>query len=168
MARQVENTRIPDWITKRELEKTAEEDKAKEISRQQFEASKLVQQGGREFWQQLLNRLKINTDALQRLGDELYGSTSPMGDPAGGGEVSCHIQVDRRSVRLGPELSQMNLFYQPGGHRIRRWYQNRPLDDIELRPSQEGVVAVVDESIPMTSEELADSLVQSMAERVRR
>jgi hypothetical protein len=49
MTRQVENTRIPDWIAKRELEKTTEEDKAKEISRQQFEASKLVQQDGRSF-----------------------------------------------------------------------------------------------------------------------
>ena len=96
------STPVPGWIRKRQLEKAADDRKVTEISQKQFDASKLVQEGGREFWQQLLDRLKLNTDALPTLGEELYGSTSPMGDPAGNGEVSCHIQVDRRARKTSP------------------------------------------------------------------
>jgi hypothetical protein len=159
---------VPGWIKERQLEKAADDRKVTEISQKQLDASKLVRERGREYWLRLLDRLKFNTDALPTLGEELYGSTSPMGDPAGKGEVSCHIQVDRRSVTPGPALSHTNLFFQPGGNRIRLWYQDQSMGDLELQPSGEGLVAVVGDGTALTAQELADYLVRRMAERIAR
>jgi hypothetical protein len=68
---------VPGWMKERQLQKAADDRKVTEMSQKQSDASKLVREGGREFWLQLLDRLKFNTDSLPALGEELYGSTSP-------------------------------------------------------------------------------------------
>jgi hypothetical protein len=158
---------LPDWIAERQREKAEQDRKAAEDAERQLVAAKQVQTGSPEFWQHLLDRLAFNVKALPELpDDELVGSVSPMG-AAHSPELSCHIQVNRQSVRRGPELSKMNLWYQPGGDRIRRWYQDRKMDDIDLQPGHNGVVAVIDGKMPMTAERLGDHIVRWMADRVR-
>jgi hypothetical protein len=127
----------------------------------------LIHDKGPEFWQQLVDRIGINVGALKELeldGEEIVGTMSHGND---GAERNCHIQVNRVSVRFGPELSQMNLWYRPGGNRIRRWYQNRDAGDIGLVSQGSEVRAVVDRSGPFTAHRLADSLVEWMAEQVK-
>jgi hypothetical protein len=163
-----EGNPLPDWIVKRQREKTEQDHKAEEMAQRQLEAAKLVQEGGSEFWQHLIDRLAFNVKALTELPEEeLAGSVSPMGGAMHSPELSYHIQVNRQSVRLGPELSKMNLWYQPGGARIRRWYQDRKMEDITLQPGRQGVVAIIDDNMPMTAERLGDHIVSWMADRVR-
>lgn len=161
-----EKENIPDWIKKQKRQKAEEKRQANEISQRQLEAAMLIQQGGPDFWKQLVDRVGVNVRALPELeGEELTGSVSLSA--ASGGELSCFIQVDRRSVRFGPELSHMSLFYRPGESRIRRWYQDREMSDIELVTYHNEVRAVIDGSAPMTAEDLGDQIVEWMAEHVK-
>jgi hypothetical protein len=126
----------------------------------------LIQQGGPDFWKLLVDRVGVNVRALPELeGEELAGSASLSG--ASGGELSCFIQVDRRSVRFGPQLSHMSLFYQSGGSRIRRWYQDQEMEDIALVTHRNEVRAVIDGDAPMTAQQFGDHIVEWMAERVK-
>ncbi|MGD0099269.1 MAG: hypothetical protein ABSC60_02865 [Acidobacteriota bacterium] len=156
----------PKWIQKQKREKAEEKRQADEITQRQLDAAMLIQQKGPDFWQQLVNRLEANVTALPELEDEeLAGSVSPSAPS--GGELSCFIEVDRRSVEFGPELSHMSLLYKSGGSRIRRWYQDREMNDIELVTYHNEVRAVIDGSAPMTAEDLGDQIVEWMAERVK-
>jgi hypothetical protein len=163
MPTELENT--PAWIEKRKREKAEEERLAAEFTQQQLNASMSIQQRGPDFWKQLVDRVEVNVRALPELeGEELAGSVSPG---ASGGELSCFIQVDRRSVKFGPELSHMSFFFRPGESRIRRWYQDRELDDIELVIDRDVVCAVINDSTPMTAQQLADYTVERMAKNVK-
>lgn len=163
MTREPDST--PDWINRHNREKAEEQRRADEDSQRQIEASVMIRQQGPEFWQQLVERLQVNANALTELqGEELFGTVSHSN---GGGERSCHIGVDRRSVKFGPALSRMNLFYNPGDHRIRRWYQDRDIGDIELVLRGNEVRAVGDGVSPKTAQQLAEHLVMWMAERVK-
>jgi hypothetical protein len=161
-----EQNNTPDWIKTHNREKAEEKRQSNEIGQRQLEASLVIKDTGPEFWKQLVDRVGVNVGALPSLeGEELAGSVSVTG--TAGAELSCHIQVDRRSVRLGPELSRMNLFYRPGESRIRRWYQNREMGDIELVKYRNEVRAVIEGANPMTAQELGDRTVEWMAERVK-
>ena len=160
-----EDNPLPDWIAKRRQEKAEQERKDKEDQKKELAAAAQVQTGGPEFWKQLLDRLTLNVNSLPALiGDELVGNASRSTD---GPELSCYIQVNRQSVKHGPALSQMNLWYKPGGYRIRRWYQNREMKDIILQAGSKGVSAVIDGSEPMTAVELGDNIVRNMVFQVR-
>jgi hypothetical protein len=162
-----ESNPLPGWIVREQREKAELDRKAKEDREKQLEAARLVQSEGREFWAQLLGRLELNVKALPALvGAELVGSASPSGGPTTP-ELSCHIQVNRQSVKHGPALSKMNLWYHPGGYRIRRWYQDCEMEDITLQPGRKGVEAVIDDYPPMTAVELGDHIVRNMALQVR-
>jgi hypothetical protein len=156
---------IPDWIKRHNREKAEEQHQADEDRHRQLEASALIREHGPEFWRQLVEHLQLNANALKELqGEELFGSVSHSN---GGGEQRCYIGVDRRSVKFGPELSRMNLFYKPGGQRIRCWYQDRAFGNIELVRYRDEVRAVDDGGSPKTAQQLANALVMWMAERVR-
>jgi hypothetical protein len=125
----------------------------------------VIQQKGPGFWEQLVDRIEVNVKALPELeGTELAGSVSTSGESSG--ELSCIIQVDRRSVKFGPELSHMSLFYKPGEPRIRRWYQDQAMNEIELVTRDNEVLAVIDGIGHLTAPELGDQIVEWMAERV--
>lgn len=59
----------------------------------------------------------------------------------------------------------MSFWYAPGGYRIRRWYQNQDIGDIELVAQGDAVRALL-QNRPITARELADLTVQWMAEKV--
>jgi hypothetical protein len=71
------------------------------------------------------------------------------------------------SVKYGPELSHLNLWYRQGGARIRRWYQDREMPDLILQPSRGTLVATVDDRSHLTAEQVADLIFERMADRVR-
>jgi len=76
----------------------------------------------------------VNGQALEKLDrEELVGRVSQATSPMRTGvEQNLYIQVNLQSVRFGPELSKMNLWYVPGGSRIRCWYQDQEMADIQL------------------------------------
>jgi hypothetical protein len=168
MADESENRQYPEWIARRQREKREQERRDEEALQRRIEASGRVANEGLSFWDKLVARLKVNVEALPALGDELVGSASlPDRNATRSPELHCHVEVNRQSVPHGPELSQMNLWYRPGGSVIRRWYQNQERSDIALQSGLNGIVAVIDSEAPKTAEELADHIVQWMADRVR-
>ena len=159
-----EQDNIPDWVKRKKREKEEEERKAEAEHQRQLAASKVVGEKGPDFWKHFVDQVGNNVRALKELeGEELVGMMSHENNSA---ELHCYIQVNRQSVKWGPELSQMNLWYRPGTHRIRRWYQNADAGDIELISFGNEVRAKVDRSGPFTAEQLADRLVEWMAEQV--
>jgi hypothetical protein len=160
-----ESSNQPDWIKKSNREREEKKRQEDEDSQRQIKRALLVEQKGPDFWKRLLDRLADNVKALEKLeGEDLNGSMS-SGSPAG--ELDCQIHVNRSSVRFGPELSHMSLFYRPGGSRIRRWYQDQPIEDISLVEVNNEVLARAGNNTPMTAEQLADYIVESMAEKVK-
>ena len=107
-------------------------------------------------------RLEVNVNALTLLPDELNGSVSPGDGTAESPELSCHVEVNRRSTARGAASAMLNLYYLKGGARIRR-YDHRELGDITLEVRHD-VLAVIDDKPPKTAEELADHIVSTMAE----
>lgn len=154
----------PDWIKKHNREMEDQNRQADEEGRRQLQASKVVEENGPAFSKQLVDRIGINVKALKELaGEELTGTISLANH---GRELNCYFQVNRQSVRYGPELSRMSLFYKPGGNRIRRWYQDQDAGDLQLVSNGNEVRASVG-GTPATAQQLADHIVEWMAERVK-
>jgi hypothetical protein len=149
MTKEPEN--IPDWMKQEVVDKVEQQWQDNEKTQRSLEAANSVQAGGPDFWSKLTARLKINTDALPHLGEQLAGSKMVTG----GMEHACHVEVNRQSVNPPPEPSQLNLFYQPGAQFIRRNYQWQELPNISLRPGNGEVVAYQSNQGPFTAEELA-------------
>jgi hypothetical protein len=151
----------PDWIKERNEEKA-------EQKRQ--EASASIEANGPEFWKRFTDRVVVNARALQQLdGEELFGfasvsSTEPVSSTEF--EHNCHIQIERRSVKHGPEMTKMNLWYTPGENRIRYWYQDTERNDIQL-VIQGNEIRAHDAGNTLTAEQLADRFIQTMAEHVK-
>lgn len=168
MANEPENHHVPEWIARRQAEKAEQARRDEEALQRQLAGSHRVANEGPGFWADLISQLKVNTQALPELGDELLGGASLLNDDlTKSPELHCHIQVNRSSVQHDPEFSHMNLWYQPGGVRIRCWYQNQKCPDIELRAGRNELVAVIDNESPKTAKQLADHIVEWMADRVR-
>jgi hypothetical protein len=162
----------PDWIVQHQREKAAQDRKTEENQQRQLEAAKSVHERGAEFWQQLVDRLAFNAKAVeqgffQTIDERLTAFALPEHDLTHTPDFSCHIQIDRLSVRNGPDSRQMLLYHRPGGNRIRRWYQRQELTDIELQAGPKGVAAVMDRNAPKTTQELADHIVRGMTNSVR-
>ena len=156
---------LPSWIARENARQAEAAKQASQDAQQQFEDSVKVNQGSPAFWKVLVDQLKFQAGGLDKLvGEELVGNVSQL---ASGVEENCHIQVDRQSVSVGPALSRMDLYYQSGGMRIRRWYQGQDAGDIDLVRYGDEVRAVIVGHAPMTAYELAEHIVRSMAARVR-
>jgi hypothetical protein len=75
-----------------------------------------------------------------------------------------HLIVTSRQARL-PRASKPGRPPRAGG-RIRRWYQNRDVGDMELVAFDNQVRALVNNR-PVAARELADLTIQWMAEKVK-
>ena len=154
----------PEWVRKHNEQKAEEARLATAATEQRRAAAASVQAGGPDFWTRFVDRTILNVRALPDLrGEELVGGVSPS---TGGPEHSCHIQVNRQSVRYSPELSKMNLWYAPGGNQIRCWYQDQPMSNFVLGIRGDEVVANVGGD-HYTAEQLADHVIEWMAARVK-
>ena len=155
----------PEWIKKRNAEKAEQQRKETESLQRQQDALALVEAGGPDFWKRFTDRVVLNTRALEQLeGEELFGSTSLS---VSGAEHNCHIIVERRSIHHGgADMTKMNLYYAPGGSRIRCWYQDTERNDIQLVVHGKEIRAVY-EGTPFTAEQLADHIVETMASGLR-
>jgi len=154
----------PEWVRKHNERKAEEARIEAATAEQRRVAAATVQAGAPDFWKRFVDRTIVNVRALPNLkGEELIGSVSPS---TGGPENSCHIQVNRSSVRYGPELSRMNLWYSPGGNQIRCWYQDQPMPNFVLGVGGDEVLAAVGDD-DYTAEQLADCIIEWMAARVK-
>jgi hypothetical protein len=155
----------PEWIKKRNAEKAEQQRKEAESLQRQQDALALVEVGGSDFWKRFTDRVVLNTRALEQLeGEELFGSTSLS---VSGAEHNCHIIVERRSIHHGgPDVTGMNLYYAPGGSRIRCYYRDAKKNDIQLVVHGKEIRAGY-EGTPFTAEQLADHIVETMASGLR-
>lgn len=154
----------PDWITKRKEESVEAKQKESDNTRRLLDAARKIESDGPDFWKRLTDRIFGNVKALPELGEELFGS-APVS--TNGVELNCYILIERRSVRHGADMRKLNLWYQPGGNRIRSWYQDTEEDDIELLVSRDGNIRAQIAGRSLTAVELADSLVQTMVDHLK-
>ena len=154
----------PEWVRKHNEQKAQEARLEAAATEQRRAVAASVQAGGPDFWMRFVDRTIRNVRELPDLnGEELLGSVSPS---TGGPEHSCHIQVNRSSVRYSPALSKMNLWYAPGGNQIRCWYQDQPMPNFVLGIRGNEVLATV-AGDHYTAEQLADHVIEWMAARVK-
>lgn len=163
---QPDNT--PEWIKQHNQETAAQKARTEAAAQRRQEAAVPIEVAGPDFWQRFVDRVLVNAQALEKLdGEELVGRVSHATSPMRTGvEQNLYIQVNRQSVRFGPELSKMNLWYVPGGSRIRCWYQDQEMAEIQLAIRGNDVRAALAGNIH-TAEDMADHIVQWMAERVK-
>ena len=161
---------LPGWIQQENDENAATARRADEGAQRRVQAAGFISERGIGYWDQLALALQFNAQGLSKLqGAELQGSVSKG---ATGPEHHLHIQVNRVSVKHGPELSRMNLWYQPGASRIRCWYQDQEQDDIQLIVSGKpeigrDVLAIFGSNPPMTADQLGEYVIRLMASKVR-
>jgi len=154
----------PEWIRKRNAEKAEQKRLEEESLRGQQQALESIEAGGPDFWKRFTDRVVVNAKALQQLeGEELFGSASLS---VTGPEHNCYILIERRSVKHGPEMTKMNLWYTPGGSRIRCWYQDTERNDLRLVIQGNEIRADYAGNI-LTTEQLADHFIQTMVEHVK-
>jgi hypothetical protein len=117
---------------------------------------------GPAFWEELVQELKKNTDALHLR--NLSGNTAlmgPTGDP--GGEQTCRIEV----VNPGVDTVHTDLFYIPGSSHIRRWTPGNPNDMLQFAVLSGGAIGIVHGTDPgMTASHMAQEIVKGMADNV--
>jgi hypothetical protein len=167
MAHESENT--PDWIKRHNQQAADERERAAESTQLRQAAGAVIRQRGSDFWSRFGKSAASNARALRQLeGEDLAGycSLEEASQARNSVEHCCHLQVNRESARFGPELSQMNLWYTPGGNRIRCWYQHKDFGDIEFVARGNEVYAVFADRT-FTAEQLGEYLVRFMAERVK-
>lgn len=158
----------PDWIEREVRHKEQQQKESEANHRRQMAAATKVREGSLDFWMRFVARLKSNTDSLPDLREELVGSTTVLGHGQQmRAEESCVLQVNRQSVKYGPDICQLNLFHRSGGMVIRRNFEGRPLSDIQLQTDEKEVKALVDGYGPFSPVKLADHVVRWMVERVR-
>jgi hypothetical protein len=161
---------LPGWIQQENDENGATARRAEEDAQRRVQAADFIHERGIGYWDQLALALQFNAQGLAKLqGAELQGSVSKG---ATGPEHHLHIQVNRISVKHGPELSRMNLWYQPGTSRIRCWYQDQEQGDIQLVVSGKpeigrDVLAIFGSNPPMTADQLGERIIRLMASNVR-
>jgi hypothetical protein len=167
MADELGNT--PEWIKQHNEQIADANERAMAAARLRQDAGGVIRNGGPDYWKRLANSAAENARALRQLkGEDLAGYCSISESPQAGNttEHNCHLQVNRESVRFGPELSQMNLWYVPGTSRIRCWYQNMNFGDIELVVRGNEVYGVF-AGKTLKAEQLGEHIVRFMAERVK-
>jgi len=157
----------PDWIKKHNQESADQKARVDAAERRRQQAAVSLRTAGPDFWQRFVNRVVANANALHTLnGEELVGNVSHSLPGGMTPEHNCYIQVNRQSVRFGPELSKMNLWFAPGSSKIRCWYQDQEMVDIQLGVRGGSVCAALAGDL-LTAEQLADHIVEWMAERVK-
>jgi hypothetical protein len=126
-----------------------------------------IQAGSPAFWQRFVDRAAANANALHKLdGEELVGSASHALPGGMSPEHNCYIRAARQSTYYGPEMAWMNLWYTPRGGRIRCYYLDQPMEDIQLMV-RAGRICAAFQGDAIDAEELADRIVQGMTERVK-
>jgi hypothetical protein len=158
----------PEWVRKHNEQKAEEARLEAAATDQRRAAAVSVRAGAPDFWTRFVAGVEVNARALRDLeGAELVGNVSVSAPSSTSPEHQCHISVNRVSTRLGPLLSNMNLWYAPGGSHIRCWYQNQPLPDFGLGIRENEVLATVGGD-QFTAEQLAEHVVQWMVKQLNR
>src|SRR6266478_3350463 len=104
---------VPSWIKQIKSADDAEQANAQSAAQESAIASLRIEQGGAEFWRQLLKELAINADCLGEIG--LSGMFSNSGDVEH--EETCRIQVS--SISNFPKQTYTDLFFRKGAQSIR-------------------------------------------------
>jgi hypothetical protein len=167
-----EPDKTPDWIKRNKQRETEAKRKAAEQSQRVLESTMSIANDGQDFWKRFVAQVKINTDDLEgnftrSIDEKIVGFTSTEYDLARSPEWSCHIHVNRYSVRFSPDMRQLHLYYQPGGSTIRRATQFGEREypvDLTMRGNE---VCVEVGGEVLTAEEFANHSVESMVKQIR-
>jgi len=158
-----DTNKLPDWVKRQNEERAAEKARKDAEAQARHRAAVSVKSDGPGFWKRFTDRAVFDANAVKHLQGEELAATASV---SSGAEEALHLHVNRQSVTYGPELSRMNLWYARGGAVIRCSYQAQPMRDITLMAQGESVVALLNGDV-YTAEELADHIIEWMAERVK-
>jgi len=155
---------LPLWIQKENEQKAQAAREAEVATPRRIDESNFIQVLGPGYWDQLALALQFNTLALDKLeGEELHGSLS---NSVSGLEHNLHVQVERHSVKHGPEFAWLNLWYTPGNGSMRFSSGDRMQPNIELIILGQQVLALFDGK-RLNADQLGEKLVRQIAGQVR-
>jgi hypothetical protein len=160
---------VPDWI-KREEAQIAQEKTQKDADKQrELAASIFISSDGPKFWQTLLERFAINTDALPKI--DLSGQTIKVSAPERG-EQHWRIAVSRPGIF--PSFTHTDVFYSLGSgvircHTLEGQAAKFTFCVVSRRQGQQDIEVIQDgDSDPMDAGQMAAFIVKGMAGLVRR
>jgi hypothetical protein len=157
----------PDWVRHHNAQKEKDATTAQERARRSLEAGMLYLAKGPEVWQRFVKELARQAVALEKLdGEELFGSTTPMGNP--GGPMSCQVNVERRSVSRGPKLSRIVFHYDAAGaHLIRVASYNAAESTLRFQIGPDDNIGFAYRGRFLSPERMAETVIRQMADGAR-
>jgi hypothetical protein len=158
----------PEWIRKRNAQKESIESQQAAIAQQSVKVSTLLSTQGPHIWQRFVDALRVNALALSKLkldDEQLAGATTPSGTPP----INCQVNVERRSVRRGPQQNRIVFHYDSGRtDLIRVTPMSGQEQTLPLRKGPDDIVGLFYENSILTPEKMAEKIIQQMADSVLR
>jgi hypothetical protein len=149
-----------EWIEQQNAANQRAAAEAEASSRRALDASARIANQSGDVFQRFVSELKLNTDALPKLlGEELSGSTSPIGT------TSCQVNVTWHNIRYGPNIVSWNFHFSPDRIRLVIIGQSERLFHFRLNHNREVGIGYGDDIV--TPEKMAELTIKKMRELAR-
>jgi hypothetical protein len=169
MELEVHMATVPTWVQKENDQKSKAAREAELAAARRADAANFIRKRGPGYWDQFATSLEFNALALEKLeGEELHGSVSKS---VTGNEHNLHVRVERRSVKHGPELRWLNLWYIPGNGFMRCYYMDQMQPNVEFAVSGkpelgQDILALFDGKM-LNADDLGEDIIRQMAGQAR-
>jgi hypothetical protein len=149
-----------EWIEQQNAANQRAAAEAEASNRRALDASARIANQSGDVFQRFVSDLKLNTDALAKLvGEELSGSTSPIGT------TSCQVNVTWHNITYGPNILSWNYHFSPDGIRFVIFGQPERL--FPFRTNRNGEVGIGYGDDIVTPEKMAELTIKKMRELAR-
>jgi hypothetical protein len=149
-----------EWIEQQNAANQRGAAEAEARSQRALDASVRIANQSGDVFQRFVRDLRSNTDDLPKLlGEELSGSTSPIGT------TSCQVNVTWHNIRYGPNILSWNYHFSPDGIRFVIFGQPERL--FPFRLNRNGEVGIGYGNDILTPEEMAELTIKKMRELAR-
>ena len=150
-----------EWIEQQNAANQRAAAEAEARSQRALDASVRIANQSGDVFQRFVRDLKLNTDDLPKLlGEELSGSTSPIGT------TSCQVNVTWHNIKYGPNILSWNYHFSPDGIRFVIFGQPERLFPFRLNRNGEVGIGYGDDIL--TPEEMAELTIKKMRELARK
>lgn len=149
-----------EWIEQQNAANQRAAAEAEARSQRALDASVRIANQSGDVFQRFVRDLRSNTDDLPKLlGEELSGSTSPIGT------TSCQVNVTWHNIKYGPNILSWNYHFSPDGIRFVIFGQPERLFPFRLNRNGEVGIGYGDDIL--TPEEMAELTIKKMRELAR-
>src|SRR5580692_8960639 len=142
-----------EWIEQQNAANQRAAAEAEARSQRALDASVRIANQSGDVFQRFVRDLRSNTDDLPKLlGEELSGSTSPIGT------TSCQVNVTWHNIKYGPNILSWNYHFSPDGIRFVIFGQPERLFPFRLNRNDEVGIEYGDDIL--TPEDMAELTIK--------